>query len=94
MLFKLDSMVLFKIININEDLTWKNNYTKMYPAAGERIIEKEFILELPSIYDELCTLTVKPLDPGIVFHKIMINCGGYEKTHLKMNESPYVKELN
>ena len=31
---------------------------------------------------------LKPLDPGIVFEKIVVDFGGYRKTYLFMNESP------
>ena len=37
------------------------------------------------------TLRVRPMQPGIVFEKILINLGGYKPTHLGMLESPYVR---
>lgn len=76
-----------KNIEINQDLTWANNYTKMYPAAAARIIEKIETFSVSEI--DLQTLKIQPLDPGIVLYKIVIDNGGYEETFLKMNESPY-----
>ncbi len=78
-----------KTIGINQDLTWENNYSKMYPAAAARIIEKVETLTLPGNQNGNYILTLEPLDPGIVLHKVVIDHGGYEETYLKMDESPY-----
>ena len=78
--------------NINDQLTWQNNYSKMYPAAAARIIETTVMLPLPSVPGNLHTLTIRPLDPGIVFYKVIVDNGGYEPTWLKMPESPYQKQ--
>ncbi|MGI9579905.1 glycosyl hydrolase 115 family protein [Chryseobacterium sp. RRHN12] len=78
-----------KIIRINQDLTWANNYIKMYPAAAARIVEKLETFVVPQNQNGNYSLTIEPLDPGIVLHKIIIDNGGYEETYLKMNESPY-----
>jgi hypothetical protein len=78
--------------NINDQLTWQNNYSKMYPAAGARIIETTVTLALPSIPDDVYTLMVRPLDPGIVFYKIIVDDGGYEPSFLKMPESSFQKQ--
>jgi len=75
--------------NINDQLTWKNNYTKMYPAGAARIIETVVTLPLPHTPDGSHILTLRPLDPGIVFLKLIVDAGGYEETYLKMPESPY-----
>ncbi|WP_445263783.1 glycosyl hydrolase 115 family protein [Rhodohalobacter sp. 8-1] len=80
------------IWNINEDLTWENNYSLMYPTAADRIIETTHTLQLSNSADGIHTLTIRPLNPGVVFHKIIIDDGGYEQTHLKMPESPYERE--
>lgn len=81
-----------KVWNINNELIWKNNYSKMYPAGAARIIETSVILELPKSNDGIHILTIRPLDPGIVLYKIIVDNGGYEQTHLKMSESPYKKK--
>lgn len=36
------------------------------------------------------TLTIRPLDPAIVFQKLLVDVGGYQPTYLLMDESPYV----
>ncbi len=80
-----------KVVNFNHDFDWAHCYTKMYPAGAARIIETAFDIDInqPSV---IHTLTVKPLDPGVVFYKIIVDCGGYEKTRLSMNESPYERK--
>ncbi len=81
-----------KIWNINLDLNWKNNYTKMYPAAAARMIETVNTLTLSRSSDGQHTLTIRPLDPGVVIYKIVVDNGGYEQTYLKMPESPYKRQ--
>ncbi|MBA4320804.1 MAG: glycosyhydrolase, partial [Flavobacterium sp.] len=81
-----------KVWNINDQLTWANNYTKMYPAGAARMIETTITLVLPKTSDESYILTLKPLDPGIVVYKIIVDCDGFEQTHLKMDESPYKRK--
>lgn len=78
--------------NINDQLTWKNNYSKMYPAGAARIIETHIKMPVNAVSDGVHTLAVRPLDPGIVLYKVIIDNGGYENTHLKMPESPYQKK--
>ena len=41
-----------------------------------RVVESQVKLELPISQDGLQTLTLKPLDPGIVFEKIVVDFGG------------------
>ena len=79
--------------NINEDLIWENNYSKMYPAAAARIIEHELTFPVKPIEGGLHTLKLKPENPGVVFQKIIIDNGGYEKTFLNGTESPYAKDI-
>lgn len=76
-------------ININADLVWGNHYTKMYPTGAARIIEKELSMQLPANINGTYTLTLRPLDPGILIYKVIVDCGGYVRTHLKMQESEY-----
>jgi hypothetical protein len=75
--------------NINDQLTWQNNYTKMYPAGAARMIETVTPLALRHGVDGMHILTVRPLDPGVVIYKVVVDVGGYEQSHLKMPESPY-----
>jgi hypothetical protein len=77
--------------NINSDLIWKNNYSKMYPAGAARMIEIVITHALPQSIDGIYILTIRPLDPGIVLYKIIVDDGGYEEAYLKMPESQYKK---
>ena len=79
-------------IGLNQDLTWENKYTLMYPTAAARIISKRVRLLLPETSDGMHTLTYRPLQPGVVLEKVIVDCGGYERTHLGMPESPYEKK--
>lgn len=79
------------ILNINADLNWENNYSKMYPAGAARMIEISMVLELPDRSDRMQDLIFRPLDPGIVLHKVVVDMGGYIETRLKMPESSYAR---
>jgi hypothetical protein len=76
-------------VNFNSDLNEKpeNRYSKFYPTVARRVVEKEVKLDVPSS-SGLRTLTLTPLDPGIVFEKIVIDLGGYKPSYLFMDESP------
>ena len=43
---------------------------------------------LPKQISEDYILNLKPLDPGIVFQKIVVDLGGYKDSYLYMDESP------
>lgn len=77
--------------NLNEDPA--NIYSMFYPTVARRIVHNETELQLPKTADGQQTLIIKPLDPGIVFEKIIVDFGGYEKTYLFMNESPFKRTL-
>lgn len=77
----------------NDDLNEKpeNIYTIFYPTVAARVVIEKIELELPlgtSSYE----LVVEPLDPGIVFEKIVVDFGGYQESYLMGNESPYVRK--
>lgn len=72
-------------VNLNSDLNWQNNYSKMYPTGAARQIEKTLRLKLPS---NDCTFTIKPLQPGIIMLRLCIDHGGYAKSYLGHTESP------
>jgi hypothetical protein len=80
------------IRNINHDLTWKNNYSKMYPTGAARINEVVFPLAFPKDLNESYLLKIRPLDPGIVIYKVIVDNGGYKKTYLKMQESSFKRQ--
>lgn len=76
-------------VGLNQDLTWENKYTLMYPTGAARIIEKKVRLPLRRTADGCHTLVCRPLQPGIVWERITVDCGGYEPSRLGMPESPY-----
>lgn len=78
----------------NADLNERpaNVYTVFYPTVARRVVKKQVMLDLPAPVDGVYTLVVKPLDPAIVFEKIVVDYGGYEDRYLFMNESPCRRE--
>ena len=76
-------------VNFNGNLNEKpeNIYSVYYPTVALRVVEKE--VELP-VNDEgnIHTLIIHPQDPGIVFEKIVIDLGGYQRQFLFGKESP------
>ena len=80
----------FETVNFNENLNEEpeNVYTTLYPTVARRVVESRVKLGLPVSQNGLQTLTLKPLDPGIVFEKIVVDWGGYRNTYLFMDESP------
>jgi hypothetical protein len=51
------------------------------------VVESRVKMALPSSGDTLHTLTLTPLDPGIVFEKIIVDFGGYKRSYLFMEET-------
>lgn len=76
-------------ININRDLNEDHPYDKLYPAAASRIIENRAKLKVDGKRSDgnSLTLTIQPLDPGIVFEKIIIDYGHFRKTFLYGKEN-------
>ncbi len=74
---------------LNEDPA--NIYTVYYPTVATRV--KTDVVELPvSVTDDgWAELTLKPLDAGIVFEKIVVDYGGYKESFLMMDETPVRK---
>ena len=83
-----------KEINFNANLNEEpeNIYSIYYPTVAGRVVESKATLSIENKEDGLQTLYLKPLDPGIVFQKIIVDFGGYQKSHLFMNESPCRRE--
>ena len=81
-------------INFNHDLNEKpeNVYSVYYPTVARRIIEKKVKVKLPTSDNGMHTLVFKPLDPGIVLEKIVIDYGGYQPSYLFMDESPCTRK--
>ncbi|WP_373749095.1 hypothetical protein [Bacteroides heparinolyticus] len=81
-------------MNFNGDLNEEpaNIYTKFYPTVARRMVEKKIRMRLPETDSGLHMLVLKPLEPGIVFEKIVVDYGGYKESYLFMNESPCRRE--
>ncbi len=75
-------------INFNSNLNEKpeNIYSVYYPTVARRVVEMEVELPVDGSKDTH-TLTLHPQDPGIVFEKIVIDLGGYERQYLFGKES-------
>jgi hypothetical protein len=74
-------------VNFNARLNEQpeNIYSIYYPTVAKRVVESVAqITGQPGTH----TLTIRPLDPGIVFEKVVIDCGGYQPTYLYFDESP------
>lgn len=73
---------------LNEDE--RNIYSVFYPTVASRI--KEDRVSFGRISKGEHTLTLRPIEPGTVFEKVVIDCGGFIRSFLYMSESPYVRE--
>ena len=71
---------------LNEDP--KNIHTVYYPTVARRVVETVSNLPARSGWQDL---VLRPLDPGIVFEKIVIDYGGYTPRFLFGDESPAVR---
>lgn len=83
-----------RVINFNHNLNEEseNVYTVFYPTVARRVVESKVKMTLPTSADNNHILALTPLDPGIVFEKIIVDFGGYRKTYLFMDESPNKRE--
>ena len=78
-------------VNFNARLNEQpeNIYSIYYPTVAKRVVESVAQIQAaPGKH----TLTVRPLDPGIVFEKVVVDCGGYQPTYLFFDESPRKQE--
>lgn len=65
-----------------------NVYRVLYPTVARRVVKTRVKLSLPDRADGTYTLVLKPVEPAIVFEKIVVDYGGYEDSYLFMDESP------
>lgn len=72
---------------LNEDP--KNIYSIYYPTVSRRVAENTVELSAAEGWN---TLTIKPMDPGIVFEKIVVDYGGYTPQFLFGTESAYERK--
>lgn len=78
-------------INFNSDLNEEpeNIYSVFYPTVARRVVEKVATLKPNGTGNAI--LEIKPLDPGIVFEKIVIDLGGYQPSYLFGTETPLIR---
>jgi peptidoglycan/LPS O-acetylase OafA/YrhL len=69
----------------------ENIYSKYYPTVALRVVPSMVQLPLGTSNGGWHTLTLHPKDPGIVFEKVVVDCGGYQPSFLFMEESPKTK---
>ena len=62
-----------KTINLNKDMNWQHCYDLMYPAGAARVIEAEAELDAKAICGNIWQLNIRPLTPGIVLQRIIVN---------------------
>ena len=77
-----------QVVNFNKTLVDRQPYmySEYYPAVARRVVEK--VVELPVGNAAVHELTLTPRHPGIVFEKIVVDCGGYQPQYLFGEESP------
>lgn len=76
-------------VNFNRELNEQpeNIHRIYYPTVARRTVES--VVRLPIGNASQHKLILHPLDPGIVFEKIVIDFGGYRNQYLFGQESPY-----
>jgi len=84
------------VVNFNGDLNEapENIYTVFYPTVARRVVEKVVRLAVPrGDVGRRVRLSLKPMEPGIVFEKIIVDFGGYRPSYLFGEESDCVKKF-
>ena len=79
-------------INFNGELNEapENVYRITYPTVARRIIDNKVHLKAGKA--GVKTLTIKPLDPGVMLEKIVVDLGGYQESYLFGTESKCTRE--
>nr|MBP8935402.1 glycosyhydrolase [Prevotella sp.] len=82
-------------VNFNEKLNERleNIYSIYYPTIAKRVVESVVTLPLNRDLD-IHNMELFPVDPAIVFEKIIVDYGGYKNTYLFMNESYHKRNRN
>ena len=83
-----------QVVNFNKTLVDRQPYmySEFYPAVARRIVEKT--ITLPVGKKDFHELTIVPRHPGIVFEKIVVDCGGYQSQYLFGEESTVSRNKN
>lgn len=81
-------------VNFNKDMNEqpKNIYTSYYPIVARRVVESIVRIPITRQADGKHILTVHPVDPGIVFEKLVVNVQGYRPQFLFGKESSRVRK--
>ncbi|MCF0203113.1 MAG: glycosyl hydrolase 115 family protein [Bacteroidaceae bacterium] len=76
-------------VNYNGNLNEKpeNCYSIYYPTVARRVVESVVTLPVSNTSGNFHTLTLSPLDPAVVFEKIVVDYGGYTDQFLFGTES-------
>jgi len=76
-----------QVVNFNAKLNEDpdNIYSIYYPTVAKRVVESTVEVSADS---GTHTLRIEPLDPGIVFEKVVVDCGGWQPSYLFGDESP------
>ena len=74
-------------VNFNKTLVDRQPYmySEFYPTIARRVVEK--VVELPVAAADFHELVLHPVNPGIVFEKIVVDYGGYQPQYLFGQES-------
>ena len=71
---------------LNEDA--RNIYSVYYPTVAKRVVESTVRFPVSSSAAEH-VLTIRPIEPGTVFEKVIVDFGGYIPSFLYMDESDF-----
>ena len=76
-------------VNFNANLNEKpeNIYSVYYPTVARRVVESVVPLPVSATPDGIHTLVLQPMDPAIVFLKVVVDGGGYKPSYLFGEES-------
>lgn len=83
-----------KIVNFNQNLNEEpeNIYSVFYPTVARRVVDNDVTLTPGASVDGMHEITLRPLDEGIVFEKIVVDYGGYKPSYLFMEETPVTRK--
>jgi hypothetical protein len=82
------------VVNFNANLNEnpENIYSVFYPTVARRVVENTVKFNLTNQPTRPLTVSLQPLDPGVVFEKLVIDYGGYTPSYLFGNETSKTKQ--
>lgn len=83
-----------QVVNFNANLNEnpENIYSVFYPTVARRVVENTVKFNLTNQPTRPLTVSLQPLDPGVVFEKLVIDYGGYTPSYLFGNETSKTKQ--